>query len=169
MVAASDDHLSPSEVVAAIESLTVPEKSRLVEIAMIYARRIAPHGHDDLLQETILRVLEGRRRWPRRLPKISFLAGVARSIASDWRPQQIDLPSFAPDPEGDAIATLDFEKLLKLFSDDPIAQMIIIGIADGARGEELRVLSGLSGSDYESKRAKIRARIAKHFSGIWKQ
>ena len=140
-----------------------------MEIAMMYARRIAPHGYDDLLQETVLRVLEGRRRWPRRLPKISFLAGVARSIASDWRSQQLDLPSFAPDPEGDAIANLDFEKLLNLFSDDPAAQTIIVGIADGARGEELKVLSGLKDTQYESKRAKIRARIEKHFSKVWKQ
>jgi hypothetical protein len=39
--------------------------------------------------------------------------------------------------------------------------MIVRGMMEGARGQELQELSGLDGTDYESKRTKIRRRIEK--------
>jgi hypothetical protein len=48
-----------------------------------------------------------------------------------------------------------------LFDDDPIAQKILKGMADGARGKDLQQASGLSPTEYESKRKKIRRRIQK--------
>jgi hypothetical protein len=52
-------------------------------------------------------------------------------------------------------------KIIKAFDDDPIAQKILVAIMKGARGEELLKLSGLSPTDYASKRKKIRRRIEK--------
>jgi hypothetical protein len=48
-----------------------------------------------------------------------------------------------------------------LFGDDLIAQKIVMGMVDGERGEELEQASGLSPTEYESKRKKIRRRIEK--------
>ena len=56
---------------------------------------------------------------------------------------------------------IDLERIMVLFDDDPIAQKILKGMEDGARGKDLQQASGLSPTEYESKRKKIRRRIEK--------
>ena len=51
--------------------------------------------------------------------------------------------------------------MLALFDDDPIAQKIFVAMLEGAKGEELRELSGLAPKDYETKRTKMRRRLEK--------
>jgi hypothetical protein len=58
-------------------------------------------------------------------------------------------------------AKLDVKRIMTYFDDDPIAQKMLMGMADGARGEDLQQASGLSPTEYESKRKKIRRRIEK--------
>ena len=60
-----------------------------------------------------------------------------------------------------ANATIDAVKVIALFDDDPVAQAIVRGMMEGARGQELQDLSGLDKTDYESKRTKIRRRVEK--------
>jgi DNA-directed RNA polymerase specialized sigma24 family protein len=163
-------HLSQEGVVQAIRALTLAEKTMLMKIAMMYARK-TPFGHDDLIQESILRVLDGRRPWPNGLGAVPFLAGVARSIAWDWKRESVEEPPSGNDThkeERNTIATIDAMKLLDLFNDDPIARTIVEAMLEGGRGEELQQLSGLDKTGYESKRVKIRRRIEKHFSPVWK-
>src|SRR5262249_5635962 len=102
--------------------------------------------------------------WPRHVAALPFLWGVVRSIAWEWKSE---LPEHAPeaaDPDGEerrAIAGLDVAKILGLFDDDPVAQAIVRGMMEGARGQELQDLSGLDKTDYETKRTKIRRRLEK--------
>jgi hypothetical protein len=96
-----------------------------------------------------------------------FFGGVLRSIAWEWRR---DRHAEAPandiaDAPGGADATLDAEKVVALFNDDPVAKRIVLAMMDGARGEELQAVSGLGKREYESKRTKIRRRIDKFFDG----
>jgi hypothetical protein len=58
-------------------------------------------------------------------------------------------------------AKLDVNRIMTHFDDDPIAQKILKAMADGTRGEDLEQASGLSSTEYESKRRKIRRRIEK--------
>jgi hypothetical protein len=114
----------------------------------------------------LCRVLSGARAWPRHLAAVPFLWGVARSIASEWqkkrKPPNILVDGADPArEERRAIAGLDVVKIIALFDDDPAAQIIVRGMMDGARGQELQDLSGLDKTDYESKRTKIRRRIEK--------
>jgi RNA polymerase sigma-70 factor (ECF subfamily) len=158
---------SPDEIVKIFQSITVPEKTALVKIARVYAHRTTdgPHGHEDLLSEAFKRVLEGRRKWPRSVEVVPFLRNVMRSIASDW----LRDPSHDEDVDVDSIgienhsgeARIDLPKIIAMFSDDPIAQKIIMAMMEGLRGEELREISGLSKTEYESKRRKIRRRLEK--------
>jgi DNA-directed RNA polymerase specialized sigma24 family protein len=164
------DELSPAEVAQAIRALSDAEKTALIKIAMHYARK-TQYGYEDLIQESFLRVLDGRRPWPRRVGVVSFLAGVARSIAWDWKYEPIDRAAAERDPamdERNAIAQMDAAKIIAIFDDDPAARTIVQGMLEGARGEELRAFSGLNETDYESKRKKIRRRIEKRFSIVWK-
>ena len=93
-----------------------------------------------------------------------FLRGVMRSIASDWEPESLD-DAVEVDEIGcvnhSAAALFDAQKMLALFDDDPIAQKIFVAMLEGAKGEELREISGLAPKDYETKRTKMRRRLEK--------
>jgi DNA-directed RNA polymerase specialized sigma24 family protein len=159
----SAETYTPVEVSQAIRSLGAEHKTLLVKIAKAYAWK-TQYGYEDLLQEALTRVLEGKRAWPRRLPIVVFLRGVMRSIASDWVPESLD-DAVDVDEIGcashPAAARIDAQKMLSLFDDDPIAQAIFVAMLEGARGEELRELSGLAPKDYETKRTKMRRRLEK--------
>jgi hypothetical protein len=155
--------LSPAEAGAAIRSLTEADKIALLKVARLYAKK-TPYDHEDLLQEAICRVLSGKRAWPRDLAALPFLWGVVRSIAWEWKKEMPDTTPDGGDPGGEerrAIASLDVAKIIALFDDDPAAQLIVRGMMEGARGQELQDLSGLDKTDYESKRTKIRRRVEK--------
>jgi DNA-directed RNA polymerase specialized sigma24 family protein len=155
--------LSPAEAGAAIRTLSVADKTALMKLARLYAKK-TPYDHEDLLQEALCRVLAGVRAWPRDVAALPFLWGVVRSIASEWKREFIEHDPDAADVAGEerrAIAALDVVKVLALFDDDPVAQTIVRGMMEGARGEELQRMSGLDRTDYESKRTKIRRRLEK--------
>jgi hypothetical protein len=151
------------EVSQAIRSLDAEHKTLLVKIAKAYAWRTR-YGYEDLVQEALTRVLEGKRAWPRMLPIVVFLRGVMRSIASDWAPESFDDAVEVDDigcANHAAAALFDAQKMFRLFDDDPVAQKIFVAMLEGARGEELRELSGLAPKDYETKRTKMRRRLEK--------
>lgn len=159
---------SQAEIAQAIRSLAVEHKTALVKVAAVYARRTV-YGYEDLIQEAFMRVLDGRREWPRGIHAVQFFRNVMRSIAWDWRvlnrddETQLDETQLdeTSSQEDRSIARIDAQKVVAYFDDDAIAQKILVGMMDGMRGEDLRKLSGLSGTEYESKRAKIRRRLEK--------
>jgi RNA polymerase sigma-70 factor (ECF subfamily) len=170
--------LSEAEVRSEISSLTAGERTKLIRIASYHAKgRISFEELDDLVHEAICRVLAGKREWPRDLEKLRFLAGVIKSIAGDRKRvlrQTVLLDEEREvgearrglmDYEGTEArairAKLDVKRIMTYFDDDPIAQKMLMGMADGARGEDLQQASGLSPTEYESKRKKIRRRIEK--------
>jgi DNA-directed RNA polymerase specialized sigma24 family protein len=162
---------SRDEIRLIIQSLTdasktaekTAQKTALNRIARIYAKK-TNLGHDDLLQEAYMRVLDGRRAWPRSVEVVPFLAGVMKSVAWDWRVQshgeEVD-PDTVGVEDHSAAAKLELQKLLAIFDDDPIAQKIIIAMMEGSRGGELKEISGLTQTEYETKRTKIRRRLEK--------
>jgi hypothetical protein len=160
------ENLSAAEVFVAIQSLTDEEQTKLLKFAILKSVQ-TPYDGKDLIQETLTRCLEGRRLWPRDVPVFGFLCGVMKSIASEWKEDSRPDPPVEPDPEDEAIRRIDAHKFIRLFDDDAIAQSIVISMMLGARGEELRQSSGLNEVDYESKRKKIRRRIAKY--AFWRQ
>jgi DNA-directed RNA polymerase specialized sigma24 family protein len=156
-------NLSPHEIAVAIEALTDAEKTALVKIARFYSQR-TQYAHEDLVQEAICRVLEGRRAWPRELPGKVFLGGVMRSIAWEWKDEMVETESDAGDDgagERGTNALLDAKSIIAQFNDDSPAQSIVVGMMEGLRGEELEQASGLTDTEYQSKRKKIRRRLEK--------
>ena len=158
---ASTEALSQAELIAIIQALGVADRTVLMKIARLYARR-TPFDHDDLLQEAICRVLSGQRVYARGTPVRSFLVGVMRSIAWEWKSEPHEAVVDAPDPRcgvSPMMASIDSGKIVEMFADDPVAQKIVLGMMEGVRGEELQRFSGLGKVEYESKRKKIRRRI----------
>jgi len=177
--------LSEGEILKEIRSLTAGDRTKLMKIASYYLwkGKISFEEPDELVHEAIDRVLTKKREWPRSLEKIRFLAGVIKSIAGDRRRTlRRDLKRTVPSEQMDKVkdprhrgtfdhegpeargimAKIDLQRIVtSYFDDDPIAQKILLGIADGARGEDLEEASGLSPTEYESKRKKIRRRIEK--------
>ncbi len=157
--------LSAAEVARALEGLTAGEKTRLARIAKLYARTTS-YGHEDLIHEAYVRILDRRREWPRGVTAVPFFAGVMRSIAWEWKAdaqsELLDLGDQGAQERGTA-AKIDLVKIAALFEDDPAAQKMVAAMMDGARGEELQEACGLNQTDYESKRKKIRRRIEKLF------
>jgi hypothetical protein len=155
---------TPAEVSQAIRYLSTEQKTLLVKIAKTYVWKTS-YGYEDLIQEAFARVLDGKRTWPRNLPIVVFLRGVMRSIASDWPPERHDDDAVQVDEIGyvnhAAAARIDAQKMFALFDDDPIAQKIFVAMLEGAKGEELRAVSGLAQKDYETKRTKMRRRLEK--------
>ena len=132
--------------------------------------RGAAFDADDLLQEAFQRALDGTRQCTRTLEFVPFLAGVMRSIASDWRKarkrrpemslvtetgclREVILQARDASPVADEVLTLNEEKqaIFALFIDDSLAQRLLEGIMDGLAGAQLRSLTGLSETEFASK------------------
>jgi hypothetical protein len=166
MDASASAPLSQLEVETAIGRLTDGEKTALMKIAMLYARK-TPYDHQDLVQEAFTRILSGRRVWPRGANASLFLGGVIRSIAWEWkreRPFKVTEATDITVQERNANAAIDATRIVSLFNDDMVARKMVMAMMDGARGEELQSVSGLGKTEYESKRTKIRRRIEKFFA-----
>src|SRR5262249_652368 len=76
--------MAAPEIINAIKSLGAEEKTAIVKIARLHARK-TQYDHEDLLQEAYSRILDGRRAWARGVPAVPFFGGVIRSIAWEWR------------------------------------------------------------------------------------
>jgi DNA-directed RNA polymerase specialized sigma24 family protein len=154
---------SADEICEAFQSLKVAHKIALIKIAKTFAKK-TDYGHEDLIQEAYVRALSGKRQWPRSVAVVPFLCGVMRSIAWDWRTESHDVRDDIEAigyEDHTAAVRIDSQKIIEIFNDDPVAQKIISAMIEGARGEELRGISGLTQTEYESKRTKIRRRLEK--------
>jgi RNA polymerase sigma-70 factor (ECF subfamily) len=115
---------------------------------------------------------------PNDVPIEVFLSGVMRSIRTEyWRRQRRDgrhwrrgeaaddspaaggeaEPADAvPDPERALLALQELEAIAKLFADDPVALQIIVGLGDGLSADEIRAACGLTKTEYDSARKRMR-------------
>jgi len=170
--------LRPAESALALQLVTEMELLRLKAIARLHARGLPPDvGWDDLLQEALTRVLVGSRLQPEGVPTVVFLAGIIRSLRSEhWRraasrsrrqtlridqanetvPHEVELRDPAPTPERSLSARQELAEIRKLFALDIVALQIIGGLADDLSPEQIRSAHGISRTDYDSARKRMR-------------
>ena len=67
--------------------------------------------------------------------------------------------------EEEAVRQRQRQQIVGLLADDPAAQVIVEGLMEGMKGEDLRSLTDLDPTAYESKRRLIRRRIEKFLQG----
>jgi DNA-directed RNA polymerase specialized sigma24 family protein len=168
----------PAVRALAMKLVTDCDLLRLKVIARLHGRSLPPDvSWADLLQEAFARVLDGSRAIPPGVPTVAFLAGVMRSIkAEHWRRRrratdqqpvlateyQVVAAETAeacdpqPDPERWLIASQQLEAVGLLFAQDPVALQIIAGLGDGLTAEEIRRTLGMSKTDYDSARKRMR-------------
>jgi RNA polymerase sigma-70 factor (ECF subfamily) len=163
---------APPDIGWAIRTLPDADILRLRALASLRARGL-PGGvtWSDLLNEAILRALDGSRHWPPGVPLVAFLAGIMRSLrAEHWQRarregQMVETASdaaHAADPERVYAATQTLACIDRLFADDAIALKIIAGLAHGLAAEEIRRLYGLNEIDYNTARRRIRRAMLRH-------
>src|ERR1700739_1069559 len=78
---------STEAIARALAALTASDLVRLKRLAQLRARLLPGLEWDELLNEALLRALDGSRRWPEGVPLLSFIAGIMRSLV-DGRAQQ---------------------------------------------------------------------------------
>jgi RNA polymerase sigma-70 factor (ECF subfamily) len=171
-------------IAEAIRTLSPRAWLRLHKTAAFYARLLLDMEPEDLLQEAFRRALDGERNCPLDVDVVRFLCESVRGIAGDERRKARRRPAWAPlaghsdeaalgpDPP-DPLPSPEQQfadkedalrrraEILAVFADDLVAQTIVEGILENIRGEELRALTGLDETGYESKRRLIRRRLEK--------
>jgi len=168
----------PAETALALKIVSKSDLLRLKTIARIHARGLpADVGWADLLQEAFARILDGSRQQPEGVPLVAFLAGVMRSLKSDhWRralresryaqecripqtpgePEDLELGDPAPDPERLLGALQELAAIDRLFANNRVVLQIINGLAEGLTADQICTAMGISKTDYDSARKRMR-------------
>ena len=152
------------------------------EAEWTYLRRLArnqcrgrrPGEENEVIQDAICRVLEGKRRWPKGLNFFAFLSGVMKSIVSEnpkigFRrniDRDIELAADAASQDTSA-ADLVLESeivtyVMALFEDDPEAEALAEGIMEGWEKDDLLGLFNGEVTRYETVRKRFRRKINAH-------
>jgi DNA-directed RNA polymerase specialized sigma24 family protein len=177
-----------AEIAAAIRAFSPVQWARLRKVAGYYALGRLVEA-EDLLQEVFRRALDGERKCPVSVDVVRFLAEAIRSVRdgelkrAKRRPFLVPRPppggesAQVPEPidptpnaeeqlaaaDEDGARERKRQEVIGLFADDAAAQVIVEGLMEGVRGEDLRALTDLDPTAYESKRRLIRRRIEKRF------
>jgi hypothetical protein len=180
--------LSADEIGMAFNGLSANDKLKLHAIETVY-RGGTGFGQSELLQETVCRAIVGDRHCPRSVPLMAFLVETMRSVAHHDRNKRRrsaplavvprhggsvdgppDCPSNQLTPEEHLIEQQAADTVSTIhdgFADDPEAQLVLMGWADGLRGKALREATDLDQAalDYAGKR--IRNRMRKLYPNGW--
>jgi DNA-directed RNA polymerase specialized sigma24 family protein len=168
------------EVEAIIRGFTVADWARLYLLGKSLAFK-TKWDSDDLIQEAILRTLRGTRNCPSDIDVMKHLVDTMSSVADGEREkahnQIVHVPTLQPgtdeaecDPssqEWSAEEALVYEagreEILAAFDDDPTARDLVDGILARFDTDQLKELTGLQGTAYDTKRTLVRRRLLKLF------
>lgn len=137
-------------------------------------------SEDELISESIVRTLEGERRWNTKLTLVQHLFGVMKSIASDLvrskrsklecvassLPEDQDFEEiFDPDdPDDPALLLINHDAIVKtfaLFSEDAGATAVLLGIREGYRRAEAMAKACLSEKEYCAAEKRVARSLLK--------
>jgi hypothetical protein len=187
-------HATIEQIEQALQALTDADWMKLRSFASSQLWKTGIDDRDELLNETIRRLADGDRNWPINVPFVPFLMNAMRSVADGLRglksQTSVSLASSLADPEDcfdddpmdrfaseaatpediliaeaarkDAAGAL--AKINAHFSDDEEVGWILMGIEDETKPEDVREMSGMSLTQYETGRKRLRRGIARLFS-----
>jgi len=173
---------STVDIGLALRALSDEDLVRLKALARLWSRGLPGGlGWTDVLNEAIVRTLDGSRHWPPGVPLLAFLSGVMRSICDDhwrrvrqesgWLAQQQDGPDTgacaedaeaAPDPERVMAAAQALASVNQLFASDAAALKIIAGLAEGLTAREICRLYDMTEREYDSTRKRMRRALLRN-------
>ncbi len=157
--------IRPAQTALALELVTKMDLLRLKAIARLYARGLPPDvSWDDLLQEAFTRILVGARRRPEGVKMTAFVAGIMLSLRSDHQRRakrtqahrELELADPRPGPERLLSVKQELDAIKRLFAGDALVLHILAGVSEGLTAEQIRAAAGISRTEYESARKRMR-------------
>ena len=165
--------VSSPDIVAEITALGDADVLRLQAIARLRARGLPGLDGADLLNEALLRLIDGSRGRPRHVPLIAVVAQTMRSVAhAHWRRAMLERslmvatdegavegqpdPSPAVDPERATAAAQALAEVDRLFAADRVALQIVSGLADGLGAAEIQRRYAIDDTAYDTARKRMR-------------
>jgi RNA polymerase sigma-70 factor (ECF subfamily) len=174
-------------IAQALHALTEADLVRLRRIAQLRARALPDMQWTDLLNEAVLRALNGTRHWPESVPVIVFLAGVMRSLAEEqWRQHRARVALFqprfetgndadddpadaSPGPEREVHAQRCLSAIDSLFCRDEDALQVIAGLSEGLSAAAIQRKYAMDATRYATTRRRIRRILLRTYAGRdWK-
>ncbi len=170
--ASAAEHHSISEIHEALEALDDGDWEQLNQLARNRCRFRFPGREEEVLNEALMRIMSGKRKWPIGLNFAAFVSGVMRSIVSKWIEKAAEDPGERDDdPEiicerAGAHGEL-FEKevkvhLMALFEKDDEATLIVEGWFEDMEKEDLLTLFDGNETKYNTVCRRISRKLAKH-------
>lgn len=132
---------------------------------------------DDILHEAITRTLEGSRRCPADVEIVVYLGNAMRSIASEQSRKAVsEVHAEATDDPRGGVSSYDHSgpadapashtelyavlaRLESHFENDQEAYSVVWGLLDGSDPEEIRQRVGMSDTEYQTARRRVRRAI----------
>ena len=157
-----------------LRALTDADLHRLEQLAGAYS--YGQYDPYELINETVARVLEGRRHWPSDVHPIAFLAKVMSSISKEWAEQQARHPinmetplvkdmadgtlltakgATTLTPEREISARQVLGAIRRRLASDPGALAVFDGRAEGSTPAHIRDSARLDETQYDSAIKKI--------------
>lgn len=185
-VEADDEFYSADEAIEAHRNLAGRDRVNLATAARFFAGRGNIASPDELLNEAYVRVASGRRRWRRGSDFTRFLGGVIKSLASDEmfltdsrKVKKLDGGYSVIDPDDLAMVRDESDgaaAVLKLmveqmwthmelhFAGDDEMQLLVMGIQDGLRGQDLEAAVGVDTKRLATLRTRFKRELDKHIA-----
>lgn len=176
-------HYTADEAIAAFRALSDAELDKLGRIANFIAGSGGYAPPHELINESFIRIADGRRRWPRSVEFLAFVGGVMKSLATDGDliPEERKLVRLkqgltvvkaeelmmvaANDDSADLTRKEQLEdamsKLQAHFAGDGEMEMLLMGIEDGLRGKDLQEAVGVDAKRLEALRTRMNRQIEK--------
>jgi RNA polymerase sigma-70 factor (ECF subfamily) len=155
---------STDAVARALRALTPDDLLRLKRVAQLRARMAPGLDWEELLNEALVRALDGTRAWPPDVPLIAFLAGIMRSLADARaaerrRLAELALGGDALPPVAPTESALHARQCLtaidRFFADDPDVRELIAGLAELHLGVARKPGSRLSPRRQDAARKRL--------------
>lgn len=175
----------------AIESLTDADWSKLRKMAQFQLWGTRLDDPEELVNETLERLYSGSRTWSTGMAFVPWMRSAMKSVADGIRNRKAakietpaaDLaadvdPDTAPDvfgadgttpldllltEEARAMAERDLAKIEAHFKGNTSVELILMGIEDGLKPDEVRAIGDLTLTQYETARKQLRRGLGRLF------
>jgi hypothetical protein len=181
------------QIEQALQALTDADWMKLRGFASGHLWKTGIDDRDELLNETIRRLADGDRNWPTNIPFVPFMMNAMRSVADGTRGLKSQTAvslassltdtedSFGDDPmdrfasdcptpeeallinEARKEASASLKKIRDHFAGDSDVETILMGIEEEDKPEVIRQAFGMSITQYETGRKRLRRGLERLF------
>ncbi len=175
-----DEYFRITEIKQIIQQLSDIEILKLGQIARIYTNRSSCLlDSDELLNQAIIAIASGKRKFPREVPLLAFFAETMRSIAfNEKRKASRKFIVVSDDPtndpilnepdktisvENEAIANGEIEEIYNLFKSDDDVTLLLMAKYEGLNPSEICNINKWDRTKYNTIQKRLRRTLNRRF------